>query len=463
MTLAGNVITNIFTSFDTLYGILFAAGLLFAVGLTIALLVYLFGPWASGKTAQNLEPFFDDEKLEGPKLERTLGLALLVAAVIAIAVPVYFAWEPSRQAAEANGFTNRSVARGTALYANAQMPQYNAAVSLGCANCHGAVVEDEKTGKLAGAGGGVANAVVKPTRENCTPEEQNTVPACKSTVVAWAAPALNTVMLRYPREQVYNILVYGRPGSPMPAWGVDGGGSKNEQALNDIIDFLYSIQLSPEEAKAVTAKNADLQQSDISYMNINKVNALITETEGKVTKATAAVAAATNPDVKALAEKELFAAENGLVHLQERKAKLEQLAGDLGSGDAQRVKLAQGQLLFESNCARCHTRGWSYYTPENGQIPLPAPEGSGAFGPSLAGGSTRVQFPDPKSMAEFVYAGALANKPYGIGGVGSGQMPGFGIQMTAEQIDQVVAYERDGLLTVSPANPGYALLKGASK
>lgn len=468
MILAGNVITDAFNEPTAFRSILIWANVVLVLAIAIGLVLYVYGRWGRAKTAQNLEPFYDDEKLEGPKLERTLGMALLVAAIIAIAIPVYFAWEPHRQAAEANGFVDRSVARGATLYANAQMPQYNSAASLQCANCHGAVTQDKKTGKLSGAAGGAANYVVKPTRSDCTAEEQKTDPACRTTSVAWKAPALNTVLLKYPREQVINILIYGRPGSPMPAWGVAGGGSKNEQALNDIVDFLYSIQLTPEEAKAQTAAAADIATfiegpANPEGKRSGGVNDQLKEAQANVVKAQAAVDAAKTPEVKALAEQELTFANAAVTHLQERKVKLDQLAADIASGDAERATKAKGQLLFESNCARCHTRGWSYYTPTDGRIPLPAPEGSGAFGPSLIGDSTRVQFPDAKSMAKFVYEGALVNKPYGVRGVGSGQMPGFGVVMTEEQINQVVTYEREGLRFVTPVTPGYASLKGAAQ
>ncbi|MFZ4516466.1 MAG: c-type cytochrome [Acidimicrobiia bacterium] len=469
MILAGNVITDAFKEPTAFQSILIWANVALLLAIAIGLAIYVYGRRARAKTAQNLEPFFEDDKLEGPKLERTLGIALMVAAIIAIAIPVYFAWEPHRQAAEANGFIDRSVSRGAVLYANAQMPQYNSAASLQCANCHGAVVKNEKTGKLEGAGGGVANYVVKPTRENCTAEEQQTDPACRTTTVAWKAPALNTVLLKYPKDQVLNILVYGRPGSPMPAWGVAGGGSKNDQALNDLVDFLYSIQLTPEQARAQTAANADIASfiegpaNPTTGVRSGGVNDQLKDAQANVAKAQAAIAAANTPAAKATAEQDLTFANAAVAHLQERKAKLEQLAGDIASGDADRATKAKGQLLFETNCARCHTRGWSYYTPGDGRIPLPAPEGSGAFGPSLTGNSTIVQFPDPKSMAKFVYEGAVLNKPYGVRGVGSGQMPGFGVVMTEEQINQVVTYEREGLRFVTPVTPGYASLKGAAQ
>ena len=67
--------------------------------------------------------------------------------------------------------------------------------------------------------------------------------------VEWQGPALNTVLLRYTRDEVRYILEYGRPFSPMPAWGAKGGGPLTEQQLQNLIDYLESIQLTPEEAQ----------------------------------------------------------------------------------------------------------------------------------------------------------------------------------------------------------------------
>jgi mono/diheme cytochrome c family protein len=74
-------------------------------------------------------------------------------------------------------------------------------------------------------------------------------------------PPLNTVMLRYhqdpdptkPNQEVRNIITYGRQNTPMPAWGLAGGGPMNDQQISDLIAYLNSIQLSPEKAKAEAA------------------------------------------------------------------------------------------------------------------------------------------------------------------------------------------------------------------
>jgi len=204
------------------------------------------------KSPQNLTPFYDDTELEGNHLERVLRWALLFSTIVAVVLPLYWVLEPNRQTAEAEGFEERSIERGATLYANSEMPAYDGAKSLLCANCHGT-----------DAGGGSALYTI-------TPDAQGDANA-RPVQVQWRAPALNTVMYRFnectdedvaeqkplcPRaeQQVSQIITYGRQGTPMPAWGIEGGGPKNDQAISDLVEYLKSIQLTPEKAKAQVQK-----------------------------------------------------------------------------------------------------------------------------------------------------------------------------------------------------------------
>ena len=76
------------------------------------------------------------------------------------------------------------------------------------------------------------------------------------------------------------------------------------------------------------------------------------------------------------------------------------------------------------SCARCHTKGWSYSMPE-------VAGGGGALGFNLTGGSELRQFETDAQQREFVSIGSELGKPYGKGGIGSGQMPGFGLNPSA--------------------------------
>jgi mono/diheme cytochrome c family protein len=119
---------------------------------------------------------------------------------------------------------------------------------------------------------------------------------------------------------------------------------------------------------------------------------------------------------------------------QARKRSLEDAATQAGLDG---TSAGDGATLFKVNCARCHTRGWSYGEPDV--------MGGGAFGPNITGGATLRQFPDLDTMVEFVTLGSEYAKPYGVRGVGGhegGGMPGFGSLLTKDQIRAIIDYER---------------------
>lgn len=363
------------------------------------------------KAPQNLATPTADDVMEGRKLERSLRWAFTFAVILAAGLPLYWLLEPTRQSSATVGFEERAIERGEVLYSNSTMPNYDPTKSLLCANCHGA-----------DAAGGQAPFVV-------TPAAQGNEDA-RPIQVAWKAPSLNDVFSRFDEEQVHTILVYGRPGSPMPAWGVAGGGPKNEQAISDLIAYLEHIQLKPGAA----AKKA----SAAPKKYIAEQQGYVDAAEGEVTDAQTALAEATTPEARAAATQALNDAQFALAR---SRARYEEMSN-----------ASEGQLLFETNCARCHTKTWSYYDPSNPKIPDIPPAGSGALGPSLRAGSVLLQFPGlPADDAttpgfqkqyDWVAVGAAINKPYGVRGISSGQMPHMGIILTKAQIEAIIRYER---------------------
>lgn len=196
-----------------------------AVVLTVWL-VYVWSNVRAGRAeagseielAPNRKPYYDDEVLEGRRLERVQLIGLGMLLICAVGLPIYWLAEPGRQAGAVYGYEKRFASWGSQLFAATADGGFN------CAGCHGG---------MAASGGVAAYTVTEPT----TGEVK---------AVSWLAPALNTVMYRFSEDEVRFILVYGRPYSPMSPWGLAGGGPMNDQQINNLIAYLKSIQLPQE-------------------------------------------------------------------------------------------------------------------------------------------------------------------------------------------------------------------------
>jgi mono/diheme cytochrome c family protein len=210
--------------------------------------------------------------------------------------------------------------------------------------------------------------------------------------VSWQAPALNTVLLRYSEEEVRDILIYGRPGTPMPAWGAAGGGPLTEQQLDELIAYLASIQITPEEAQA---------------------------------------------QVEAALRTELGLGEDEAIDYT-----------DPAVGKAMfNLGLETGTAGGAFSCARCHTKGASII--DGSQLPADAdlsdfkgfPDGSGAFGFSLDYPVVPRQFLTIDDLIEFLRKGSQFGILYGQRGQGTGRMPGLGDNPNTTDV------EGDGMFT----------------
>jgi mono/diheme cytochrome c family protein len=318
--------------------------------------------------APNRKPYLDDEELETSKLDRTLRWALIALVIVGVGLPLYWLNEPSRMSGAVEGFDDKFVSRGEEIYTEGSQ----------CENCHG----PEGTG-------GQAPYTITDADNQFVAQ------------VNWRAPALNTVLLRYSRDEVTFVINYGRPFSPMPGWGASvNKGPLNEQQISNVVDYLESIQLSPEEA-----------QREAQVALAEKLG-LIAEGESDDDVIDAALSQIDYQDPET--GKALF-----------------------------NLEVAGGAYA----CARCHTRGWSIIPdsvePPNADLSAYAgfPDGSGALGPNLTGGLVPRQFASVDELALFVSTGSVDGEAYGNNGIGSGKMPGFGDNPNTENV------EGDGMMT----------------
>jgi mono/diheme cytochrome c family protein len=315
--------------------------------------------------APNRKEYFDDEQLEGRRLERFQLVGLGMLAISAVGLPLYWLHEPARQAGAVEDYDVQFATWGSRDFATTADGGFN------CAGCHGGMK----------AQGGVAAYTVQDPRTG------------EVKAVNWTAPALNTVLYRFSVDEVTYILTYGRPFSPMSAWGVAGGGPMNDQQISDLIAYLKSIQVPMEGCASGSGP--------------------ICESGHLPTGDPANPAPNTQAAVEAAAE------------------------ATVASGQYRTL----GEALFNLDlnggaysCARCHTKGWSYGEPQQ--------SGGGALGPNLTNGDTVRQFPNEDDHVTFVETGSEDGKKYGQQGQGSGRMPGFGQMLTTDQIQAIVEYER---------------------
>lgn len=336
--------------------------------------------------APNRRPYLSDEELEGPKLTRTLTMGMIGMLVLAITLPLYWLAEPGRQAGAIKNVEAKFISRGSQMFAP------TAAGGFNCSFCHGGMDAE---------GSSVTYTITDST-------------GAYVRTVNWYAPALNTVLLRYSRAQVEYVLTYGRPFSPMPAWGIAGGGPLNAQQIQNLVDYLETIQITPaasqKQVKDELAKMRTLKNADGSLRYPKSV-----------------------PDGE--------------------------LLFNLGYDDG----FAGGAYA----CGRCHTSGWSEHDK--------TADGTGAMGPALRDGDTLQRFPGsvegPTQQRDFICLGSQVGKLYGLNGQGTGRMPGFcqtpeeypdpqstgevGVQkkaasdpatvggmLTQKEVEEIVAYER---------------------
>jgi mono/diheme cytochrome c family protein len=144
------------------------------------------------------------------------------------------------------------------------------------------------------------------------------------------------------------------------------------------------------------------------------------------------------------------AEEGGLAFLREAQRSRTweiDIAGVAATMEVTEDEAARAVGLFQANCARCHTAGFS------AGIPYTQEAGSGGFGPALWDGRPVVQFgeapedeDEPDLLVDFLVNGSVAQRPYGLNGFGSGRMPAFGALLARADIELLATYLRSGNL-----------------
>jgi mono/diheme cytochrome c family protein len=182
-----------------------------------------------GEVPAGFRPGPADAELERRLLDRYIGWGAVATMFMAIFLPVYWLREPTRLTHKEAQFLRESIARGAEIFGPANPASLRA---LGCAECHG----------LSGSGGA----------RTFTIADHKTG---KPTAVQYAEPPLRLAVARYTaagrsldevKQLMRDAIERGRPGTPMPTWGLAFGGPLNSQAIDDLMNYLLSIQVAVE-------------------------------------------------------------------------------------------------------------------------------------------------------------------------------------------------------------------------
>lgn len=160
-----------------------------------------------------------DETLERRKVVSLPGWGTLFVLFFTLWIPLQWLKEPSVNVADEVEAVERSVERGSRWF---QVSSEENPTGFGCARCHGANAE----------GGTVS--FTNPDGE---------------VVPEYPVPPLVNVCERLTIEgtgQIRETIMQGRPNTPMPSWSIRFQGAMNDQQIQDLINYLLTIQNVPE-------------------------------------------------------------------------------------------------------------------------------------------------------------------------------------------------------------------------
>lgn len=196
-------------------------GLLLLVGGSVVLLLAVGALALRGRTTpkgiaipRGMRPGPSDADLETPVLTKLQGWGVLLVAFFVIWVPATWLMEPSNNLSQERALLTHSVARGKhAVQAFSEENQ----TGVGCVRCHGPELR---------------GALILNTATGTPLQTPNLTTVCGGP---WAGHPMI-----YSMKDVYTVLYQGR--GIMPSWSLRYAGALQDQQINDILNYVVSIQ-----------------------------------------------------------------------------------------------------------------------------------------------------------------------------------------------------------------------------
>jgi len=162
-----------------------------------------------------MQPGPSDGDLEKSRLEKMQGWSLGFVVLFALLLPLVWLKEPANNKAQEDALLEQSIERGRQ---SVELFSEENQLGVGCVRCHGE-----------GLTGGVN--IYNGVRVNVPP--LNTVCAGPNIPIHSSITNLNDLR---------QTIMRGRPGTDMPSWSVRFAGALDDQQIQDLVNYIVSIQ-----------------------------------------------------------------------------------------------------------------------------------------------------------------------------------------------------------------------------
>ncbi|MGH2770862.1 MAG: c-type cytochrome [Actinomycetota bacterium] len=190
------------------------------------------GPPPPEKVPPALRPGDTDDVLEGQRLNRIIFWGVVMSLIFALFVFIYWVREPSRTVSQEEKFKEVSIERGRqyfALHTDPETGEENLR-AIECARCHGVKAQ------------GGTNEFLDPATGK---KRQVSVPELRGVFDRYKKPPPG---FKDARDYITNVIARVRTdgvlgqGADMPIWSNKFGGPLTEQQIDDIVNYLETIQ-----------------------------------------------------------------------------------------------------------------------------------------------------------------------------------------------------------------------------
>lgn len=164
-----------------------------------------------------MQPGPSDGDLEKSRLESMQGWSLGLVVLFAVLLPLVWLKEPSNNQSQAKDLLAQSIERGAQ---SVQLFSEENQLGVGCVRCHG-------DNPVLGGGTNLYNGVL------VHPPPLNNVCAGPNVPVHSSIHNL---------DDVRQTIMRGRQGTDMPSWSIRFQGALDDQQIQDILNYLVSIQ-----------------------------------------------------------------------------------------------------------------------------------------------------------------------------------------------------------------------------